>query len=273
MTRVASQVSERVLDEWLAFANELADEAFDMLQPAGQVRPDAELKPDRSFVTSLDVAIEVRLRERIAKRYPDHGVLGEEAEPTALDADLVWVLDPIDGTAPFIAGVPVYGTLVALTLGGAPIIGIINQGGTRDRWVGARGRQTIHTRGACRTRACPNLTQAILTSSNPDFFPEADRPVLDALRKATAWRIYGGACLAYGLLASGRTDVAVDTGFKVHDFAPYVPIVEGAGGKITDWDGRPLTLTSGPTVLAAGQAERHADALAIVQQTLSSSDH
>lgn len=266
---MTSKFSERALDEWLAFAGELADTAHAMLAPAGRVRPDAEVKPDHSFVTAFDLEIEQRLREKIAKRYPSHGILGEEGEPSAIDAELVWVLDPIDGTAPFIAGVPVYGTLISLTHNGAPILGIIDQASTPDRWIGARGRPTLHTNGPCRTRPCASLASAILTSSNPDFFPAADVRALDAMRKATAWRIFGSACMAYGLMASGRTDVAIDTGFKVHDFAPFVPIIEGAGGRITDWEGRPLTLTSGPTVLAAGQPERHAEALAIVHRALS----
>jgi len=259
-----ADISERAIDEFLAFGQELADIAHAMLAPAGRLRPDATLKPDRSFVTSFDLEIERRLRSRISERFPSHGVLGEEHDAKDADAELVWVLDPIDGTAPFIAGSPVYGTLIALALGGSPILGIIDQAATPDRWIGARGRQTRHTDGPCRARPCPALGQAILTSSNPDFFAAEERPALDALRARTAWRIYGTACMAYGLLSSGRTDVALDTGFKVHDFAPFVPIVEGAGGRITDWEGRPLVLSSGPRILAAGDPARHAEALAIV---------
>ena len=257
--------SDHAMDEWVGFAMSLADAAHAMLAPAGRIRPDAKVKPDRSFVTRFDIEIEERLRAMIAKRYPAHGILGEEGGPTGMDAELVWVLDPIDGTAPFIAGSPVYGTLIALALGGEPIIGIIDQAATPDRWIGARGRRTRHTDGPCRTRGCGTLAQAILTASNPDFYSDGERPVLDALRKATAWRIYGTACMAYGLLASGRTDIALDTGFKVHDFAPFVPIVEGAGGVITDGAGRPLTLQSGPQVLAAGDPARHAEALRRVE--------
>jgi histidinol phosphatase-like enzyme (inositol monophosphatase family) len=265
---VGQSPSERALDEFLAFAVSLADAAHAMLAPAGRVRPAATAKPDRSFVTALDTEIEVHLRTLIAARYPGHGILGEETDPRALDADLVWVLDPIDGTAPFIAGVPVYGTLIALAHEGTPILGIIDQASTPDRWIGVAGRPTTHTSGACRTRPCPRLAEAILTSSNPDFFPAAERPALEALRAATAWRIYGGCCMSYGLLASGRTDVAVDTGFKVFDYAPYVPIIAGAGGVVSDWEGRPLSLASGPRVLAAGDAVRHAEALAIVQRAM-----
>jgi inositol-phosphate phosphatase / L-galactose 1-phosphate phosphatase / histidinol-phosphatase len=260
------QVSDAAMDEWLAFAAELADTSHDMLAAAGRVRPDAAVKPDRSFVTSLDARIEQRLRALIETRYPAYGILGEEGDATGLDAECVWVLDPIDGTAPFIAGVPVYGTLISLMIGGRPVLGIIDMAATADRWTGAHGRPTQHSSGMVRTRACPSLDKAILTSSNPDFFTDHERPVLDALRRATAWRIYGGCCMAYGLLASGRTDVACDTGFKVWDYAPFVPIIEGAGGVITDWHGKPLGLASGPHVLAAGEPARHRDALVLVQQ-------
>ena len=267
-TDLPPEISDRALDEFVGFALELADAAHAMLAPAGRVRPDTTVKPDRSFVTSFDLEIERRLRALIGARFPAHGVIGEEHDATDAQAELVWVLDPIDGTAPFIAGAPVYGTLIALALGGRPIVGVIAQAATADRWVGARGRPTRHTDGICRTRACPSLGQAILTSSNPDFFAADETPALDALRARTAWRIYGTACMAYGLLASGRTDVALDTGFKVHDFAPYVPIVEGAGGIITDWEGRPLTLDSGPRILATGDPERHAEALAAVRTAM-----
>ena len=256
------------LDQLVEFAIELANEAHGMLAPAGQVRPDAVLKPDRSFVTELDALIEARLREKIERRYPQHGILGEEGDPTRIDAEYVWIVDPIDGTAPFITGVPVYGTLISLAVGGRPVLGIIDQALTPDRWIGVTGRATQHTLGPCRTRPCADLKQAILTTSNPDFFAAAERPALEALREATAWRIYGGCCLAYGLLASGRTDVAIDTGLKIYDYAPFVPIIEGAGGVITDWEGRPLVLTSGPRVLASGTAACHAEAIALVQSAL-----
>ncbi len=262
------QIPDHELDGFVAFATELADAAHAMLAPAGRLRPETTVKADRSFVTAFDIEIERRLRAMIADRYPSHGILGEEEQAKDANAEFVWVLDPIDGTAPFIAGAPVYGTLIALAHAGIPVIGVIDQAATDDRWIGARGRPTRHRHGTCHTRACGSLREAILTSSNPDFFAPDEAPALAALRGATAWRIYGTACMAYGLLASGRTDVALDTGFKVHDFAPFVPIVEGAGGRISDWEGRPLTLTSGPRILAAGDAARHDDARALVEAAM-----
>lgn len=173
MTAVVN-VSARVLDGWLSFAGALADGAHAMLAGASRARPDAVVKPDRGFVTALDSAIEHRLREMIVAQFPTHGILGEEGDAVNLDAELVWVLDPIDGTAPFIAGVPVYGTLICPMLGGYPILGIIDMAATADCWIGAQGRPTVHVtaQGALptRTRHCASLQQAILTSSNPDFF-------------------------------------------------------------------------------------------------------
>lgn len=255
-------------DAFAAFATTLADEARAMLAEAATARPEAELKPDRSFVTALDRAVELRLRERIAGKFPDHGVIGEEGGAPVV-RDLTWVLDPIDGTAAFIAGMPVYGTLIALLEGETPVLGVIDLPSSGERWVGLAGQPARHDGAICRTRACPGLAGAILSVSNPDFFSPPERPVLDALRAATAWRIYGGACRAYGLLASGRTDLALDTGLKLWDYAPYVPIIEGAGGSITDWQGRRLAMGSGSQLLAAGDPARHREALALVEKVLS----
>jgi inositol-phosphate phosphatase / L-galactose 1-phosphate phosphatase / histidinol-phosphatase len=256
------------LDPLLAFATELADTAHAMLSKAGGVRPTAEVKTDRSFVTSLDGEIEKVLRAMIMAKYPDHGILGEELGSINLTHDLVWVLDPIDGTAPFIAGIPVYGTLISLCYKTKPVIGIIDMASTNDRWVGVKGRATTHTSGVCETRKIASLNQAILTTSNPDFYAAHELPALEALKAVTSWRIYGGCCMAYGLLASGRTDVAIDTRFQIYDYAPFVPIIEGAGGVITDWEGRELTLHSGNRVLAAGDPARHSEALALVKAAL-----
>jgi histidinol phosphatase-like enzyme (inositol monophosphatase family) len=256
------------LDEWLRFAHELADAARALLAPAAAMRPEVEVKADRSFVTALDQQIEARLRVMIAARYPAHGIVGEEEAARRPDAEVVWVLDPIDGTAPFVAGVPVFGTLIALAVQGRPVVGIMDLPVTRQRYVGVAGRASTLDGQPLRTRACDALEQAILTTSNPDFYSSAERPVLDALRERTAWRIYGGCCLSYGLLAAGRTDVAIDTGLKIFDYAPFVPLIEGAGGVITDWAGEPLTLASGPRILAAGGAARHAEALALGQRCM-----
>jgi histidinol phosphatase-like enzyme (inositol monophosphatase family) len=250
-------------DAFIRFAERLADAAAAMIE-AGNAG-DTTVKPDRSFVTEMDLAIEARMREMIAAEHPDHGILGEEFAATRPTAEHVWILDPIDGTAAFVAGMPVYGTLIALARNGEPVVGVMHFPATRERWVGAKGRATTLNGQPCQTRRGATLAEAIMSASNPDFFDAGEKPVLAALSAATAWRVYGGAALSYGRLASGRIDLALDAGLKIHDYAAFVPILEGAGGIITDWQGRKLTLGSGPRVLAAGDARRHAAALDLIR--------
>jgi len=256
---------ETLLDALVTAATGLADISRAMLRSSLGTRPASEVKTDRSLVTALDKGIELRLREEIAALFPDHGIWGEEYGRLNPDAEFQWILDPIDGTAPFIAGIPVYGTLIAVARDGVPIIGVIDLPATQDRWVGVAGRQTLHNDVPCSVRTCDSLSTAMMTVSSPDFFAEDEKPALDALRAATHWRIYGGACMSYGLLASGRTDLAFDTKFQIYDFASFRPIIEGAGGIITDWDGNPITLASGPRILAAGSRARHGEALRVIR--------
>jgi inositol-phosphate phosphatase / L-galactose 1-phosphate phosphatase / histidinol-phosphatase len=260
--------SDKLLDEWLHFAHTLADAAHALLAPAASHRFEAHREADPSFVTSLDEQIEARLRELIGGRYPDHGILGEEAGARSLDAEAVWILDPIDGTAPFVAGLPAFGTLIALAWHGVPVLGMVHLPVANQRYVGATGRSSSLNGRTIRTRACADLSAAILTTSNPDFLGPSDRPVLDALRKPTAWRTFGGCCMSYGLVAAGRADLAIDAGLALYDYAAFRPLIEGAGGVITDWQGRPITLASGSQVLAAGDAARHGEALALIAATL-----
>jgi inositol-phosphate phosphatase / L-galactose 1-phosphate phosphatase / histidinol-phosphatase len=249
------------LDALAAFAEHLADIGSAMLQAADASQPTIAVKADRSFVTDVDRAIEQRMRSEIAARFPSHGIIGEEEGPERPEAEVQWVLDPVDGTAPFIAGVPVYATLVAVTVAGIPVIGVADFVAAGRRFCGVKGRPTLQNGQPCRTRSV-GLSDAMLGCMNPDFFDAQERAALDSLRAATAWRIYGTSSLAYGLLAAGRVDVCLDTRLQVYDFACYRPIIEGAGGVVTDWQGAPLTLGSGPRVLAAGGAQTHEAALA-----------
>lgn len=244
------------------FAATLADAARAAIAEAPALR--AELKPDRSFVTDLDRTVERRLRRLIADRFPDHGVIGEEEGADRPDAPCVWVLDPIDGTAPLLAGVPVWGVLIAFAVEGAPAVGVIDAPAAGARWVGVRGRSTLLNGAPCAVRPCARMADAVMSASNPDFFDAQNRPALDALRAATAWRIYGASCLAYGRLAEGRIDVALDAGLSIYDWAAFAPVIDGAGGIISDWSGAPLRLDGGSRVLAAGDPARHAEALAMI---------
>jgi histidinol phosphatase-like enzyme (inositol monophosphatase family) len=261
-----SSMPQASLDDMAAFALELADVSRSMMAHAiTGAGTEAHLKPDRTFVTRTDAAIEHRLRAHIAARFPSHGILGEEEAPVNTGAALTWVLDPIDGTAAFIAGIPVYSTLIALCRDGVPIIGVMDFPAIDIRFLGRAGHRTTLNGTPVTARRGPPLAQAFLSTSNPDFYAPAQRPAFEGLRRQTAWRIYGTAALAYGRLAQGRIDIAVDAGLKIWDYAPFVPVIEGAGGVITDWAGAPLTLGSGPCILAAGCPALHVQALDLLR--------
>lgn len=252
------------MKQLLAFAEDLADASRAMLRQAASHVHGGEMKGDGSPVTPIDRAVETRLRDMIADAYPDHGIVGEEHGASGSDNGYVWVLDPIDGTLPFLAGFPVYGTLIALLRDGAPVIGVIDMPATAERWVGLVGAATTRNGQAVRVRSCDDLSAALLSTSNIDFYGDDDRPTLDRLKAATRWTVYGGSCMAYAQIASGRIDVGIDVGFDVFDYLAIVPVIEGAGGIITDWSGASLNLTSGHRIIAAGDAHIHGAALDIL---------
>lgn len=255
---------ETMIASCAAFAAELADCARYLLVEFEQAPMNVELKTDRSFVTEMDARIETKLRAMISARWPEHGIIGEEEKWHAPDAEWVWVLDPIDGTAAFIAGLPVYGTLIALAFRGVPVIGIIDIPKLDLRWTGIAGLSTTVNDTPCKVQAPASLSAAILSTSNPDFYSESESLALHTMRDATLWRIYGGAALSYGRLAEGRLHMSMDSGLQIYDFAPFRPIIEGAGGIITDWNGKPITLASGPRILAAADTKQHQEALSLI---------
>jgi histidinol phosphatase-like enzyme (inositol monophosphatase family) len=187
--------------------------------------------------------------------------MGEEFGSRDLEAEFVWVLDPIDGTAPFVAGIPVFGTLIAVARCGRPWIGVIDHPASNDRWVGVSRASARLNGKPVRTRPCPELAPALMTNSNPDFFQPAERAAFDALRRKVRYTQYGGSCYAYGVLASGRTDLAVDGGLDPVDIFAPAAVIEGAGGVMTDWSGAGITLGWKGLVLAAGDPGLHAQAL------------
>ena len=250
----------------LAMANDLADASRKTLLDAAGSEPAVRLKADSSFVTETDRAIEARLRDMIDARFPGHGVIGEELGSRNAESEHVWILDPIDGTAPFIAGLPVYGTLIGLARGGRPYLGVIDHPATGDRWVGVIGAGTWRNAAPQRTRRCSGLDVAFATNSNPDFMDDGERARFDRLRARVRYVQYGGSCFAYGLLASGRTDIAIDAGLETCDIFAPTAIIEAAGGTVTDWDGADIDLGWRGRVLAAGDRRLHEEALQVLEQ-------
>jgi inositol-phosphate phosphatase/L-galactose 1-phosphate phosphatase/histidinol-phosphatase len=219
-------------------------------------------KDNGTPVTAADQEIEESIRATIAREVPDHGIFGEEHGSLRTDADFVWVVDPIDGTKSFTTGKPLWGVLIALTLKGKPVIGIIDQPFMDERWLGVEGRPTTFNHQPVKTRACAALGDAWLYATTPDMFRGAEGEAYARLRGDIRHAIYGADCYAYGLLANGYVDLVCEADLKPYDYCALVPVIEGAGGTITDWEGRPLGLNSGARVLAAGDPALHAKARA-----------
>ncbi len=245
--------------EFLSFAETLADISREMLLKASKTVPEITIKADASYVTATDKAVEQKLRDLIISQYPDHGIFGEEFENLNTDAEFVWVIDPIDGTAAFVAGIPVYGTLIALAWQGKPFIGVIDHPLTDDRWTGVNRKLALHNGTPVTTRTCDTLASAYATCSNPDFMSPDQLTRFTAVRKQVAYVQYGGSCFAYGILASGRSDFAIDAGLDAFDIYACAAIIQGAGGSVTDWDGAELSFDMDGTVLAAGDKTRVQD--------------
>jgi fructose-1,6-bisphosphatase/inositol monophosphatase family enzyme len=165
---------------------------------------------------------------------------------------------------PFLAGIPVYGTLIALLRDRAPVLGVIEMPATAERWIGCQGRPTTRNGEPVRARPCAALADALVSTSNPDFYGAADVSALERLKAATRWTVYGGSCMAYAQIASGRIDVGIDVAFDPFDYLALVPVIEGAGGVISDWAGAPLTLDSGDRLIAAGDARTRDQALQLL---------
>lgn len=236
----------------IRFAESLADAAAPVLRRHFRTPVAVDTKPDRTPVTIADREAESAMRALIARHHPDHGVVGEEHGAERRGAEYVWVLDPIDGTKAFITGKPMFGTLIALVRHGRPLLGIIDQPVLGERWIGAAGRPTTFSGAPCRTRRCATLEAAALNTTSPDMFRGENAACFARLGNAVRLTLYGGDCYAYGLLASGFIDLVVEAELKPYDFCALVPVIQGAGGAIADWQGRPVTLESDGRVIAAG---------------------
>ncbi len=258
------------IDEFIEFADGMAEMVRPISVEAFEKGYDYEVKSDGSPVTEIDRAVEQILRREINKHYPDFGILGEEFGNENMDAEYIWVLDPIDGTRAFATGLPNFGSLIALCHRSSPIIGIIELPIERMRVIGAKGRQTLCNNKPVKTRNCTSLADAVVCPCGPDYWGDHE-PKLAKLREQSNWRVYDGGCAAYASLARGHVDVCIDATLDAYDFSALVPVIEGAGGIITDWQGMPLTLSSGKLVVAAGTAACHLEVLSVLNPSPTSS--
>ncbi len=238
------------MQEFLKLAARMADEGGEIARRYFRQNFEVISKADESPVTIADREIEQRIRDIIEKERPEDGIFGEEFGKKESRSGLTWVIDPIDGTKSFIIGRATFGTLIALCEEDRPVLGIIDQPIQKERWAGAKGQGTTYNGKTVKARACPSLDKALVCSTTPAMFRKTG-PVYERFDDncKMAW---GGDCYMYGLLANGYMDVCLEASLSPYDFAALVPVVEGAGGKICDWDGNALTIKSDGRVVAMG---------------------
>ncbi|XP_006362030.1 bifunctional phosphatase IMPL2, chloroplastic [Solanum tuberosum] len=267
-------VEDSDLDKFAAVSNKIADAAGEVIRKYFRKSFDILDKEDLSPVTIADQAAEESMVKIIQENFPSHAIYGEEKGWRCQEetAEYVWVLDPIDGTKSFITGKPVFGTLIALLYKGKPILGVIDQPVLRERWIGLSGRRTTLNGQEISTRNCSSLSKAYMYTTSPHLF-EGDAEIAFArVRSKVKVPLYGCDCYAYALLASGFVDLVIESGLKPYDFLSLVPVIEGAGGTITDWKGQHFNWKASAgspatsfNVVAAGDKQVHQQALDALQ--------
>lgn len=251
------------LDTEIALAHRLADAAGEAIRPHFRSLDSTERKGDSTPVTVADRAAEEAMRRLLKAEMARDGVIGEEFGVEDGNSGRTWVLDPIDGTVSFIGGRPIFGTLIALLVDGFPVMGVIDQPILGERWIGASGRPTLLNGKEARTRTCRELSAAMLATTGPHYFDEHQGAHFLALAAKTDHKrmMMGGDCYNYALLTSGHIDIVCEAGLALHDWAALVPVVEGAGGMMCDWNGDPLHAGSDGHVLALGDPARLEDVI------------
>jgi inositol-phosphate phosphatase/L-galactose 1-phosphate phosphatase/histidinol-phosphatase len=252
--------------DFIALAHALADAARPLIRHYFRTPVAIDDQSVYSPVTIADRECERAMRALLALHMPEHGIIGEEWGPEREDSEWVWILDPIDGTKAFITGKPCFGTLIALAHRGRPVLGIIDQAITEERWIGGNGLPTTLNGRSVKVRPCPDLAHAYAYTTGPEHFCDQTRPAWDRIAGQVKLARYGADCYAYALLATGFVDLVVEAGLKPYDFSALIPVIENAGGIITDWQGQTLTTASEGRVVAAGDARVHAQALGVLNQ-------
>lgn len=253
---------------FVAVAHRLADAAGAVIRPYFRTPIAIDDKADESPVTIADRQAESTMRDIVRQALPDHGIIGEEFPSHQPDAEWLWVFDPIDGTKAFITGKPSFGTLICLMHHGEPVLGLLDQPITGERWLGVTGQGTTLNNQPLRVRACEAVEHAALYSTDPSMFSGPEVAAYETLAQAVKLRRFGADCYAYGLLAAGFVDLVCEADLKLYDFAALIPIIREAGGVITDWTGAAPSLNTDGRILAAGDARCHRQALGLLSQGL-----
>ena len=254
------------LQEYLNFANKLADVASITSMQYFRTSLDIDNKSDESPVTIANKNTELKIRSMIEKEYPDHGILGEEFDDINSNAEFIWVIDPIDGTRSYIAGHKDFGNLISLTQNKKPIIGIINCPAHEERWVGIKNQNTILNKKIAKCSKVTNIEDAYLFTSGLYFDEPQLRNAVNKITDKVRYFRYGGDCYMYGMIASGLIDIVIEDTLKVHDYMALVNVIEGAGGKITDKFGNQITSDSQGSVIASANEQLHSQLISLINK-------
>ena len=254
------------LQEYLNFANKLADEASIISMKYFRTSLDIENKSDESPVTNADKNTELKLRSMIEKEYPGHGILGEEFDSINPDAEFIWVIDPIDGTKSYLAGHKDFGNLISLTQNKKPIIGIINCPAHKERWVGAKNQNSTLNQQTSRTSSVTKIEDAYFFSSGLYFDEPHLRNAVDKIKHKVKYYRYGGDCYMYGMVASGLIDFVIEDTLGVHDYMALVNVIEGSGGKVTDKFGNEITTDSRGSCIASANEKLHSELISLINE-------
>tara|TARA_B110000263_G_C15300768_1_gene507865 strand:- start:42 stop:818 length:777 start_codon:yes stop_codon:yes gene_type:complete len=252
------------LEELLLFSHQLADESAEVIKKYFRKSLHIDDKDDESPVTIADKDTELKIRELIESKYPNHSILGEEFNNKNTDSEYLWVIDPIDGTRSFIAGHKDFGTLIALLHNEEPIIGIINCPMHNERWVGVKGRTSLFNGKKIQTSTVKDLKNSYVCSSGLYLENNHFREGFEKIIKQSRYHRFGGDCYMYGMAASGLIDIVIEDTLKAHDYMALIPIIEGAGGKITDKYGKSIDLNSNGSVLVSANEELHHQLINII---------
>ena len=254
------------LQEYLNFANKLADVASITSMQYFRTSLDIDNKSDESPVTIADKNTELKIRSMIEKEYPDHGILGEEFDNINPNAEFIWVIDPIDGTRSYIAGHKDFGNLISLTQNKKPIIGIINCPAHDERWVGIKNQNSTLNKQITKCSNVKKIEDAYLFTSGLYFDEPHLRNAVDKIINKVKYFRYGGDCYMYGMVASGLIDIVIEDTLKVHDYMALVNVIEGAGGKITDKFGNEITTDSQGSVIASANEKLHSELISLINK-------
>lgn len=261
-----TKMSYNPYEKFIPTINELADIARLVALKHFRTNLFLEDKSDKTPVTIADREIESLMRDHIKKMYPDHGIIGEEYGASDAASEFVWVIDPIDGTKAFATGKPLFGTIIGLTHYGKPVLGLIDQAFTGERWMGCQGMDATYNGVPIRVANERPLSESRFYTAAPEMYHGERFTNFEEVRRSAKWMLYGCDCYAYGLLAMGFVDVVMEQYLAAHDVIGLVPIIKSAGGYVTDWNGKEVDLNTDGKIIAASSTNLAQETLMIMNR-------